>query len=74
LTNGSAVRLAPAAPQAVVLAPVSHRYLGRPVLVALDLGTLRGPVSGIVTLPVSLHWSGDEDAAKFDLDDARQRP
>jgi hypothetical protein len=35
---------------------------------------LHGPASGIVTLPLSLHWSGDENAAVFDLGDARQRP
>ncbi|MGH3195730.1 MAG: hypothetical protein ACRDOH_32960 [Streptosporangiaceae bacterium] len=55
-------------------AGVSHRYLGRPVLVASDLRMLRGPASGVVTLPLSLHWSGDDNAARFDLDDHRQRP
>jgi hypothetical protein len=55
------------------LAPVTHQYLHRPVLVASDLRMLQGPVTGVVTLPVTLHWSGDENAARFDLDDARQR-
>jgi hypothetical protein len=58
----------------LVLAPVSHRYRGRPVLVAADLRMLRGPATGTVTLPLSLHWSGDDAAARFDLDDPRQRP
>lgn len=58
----------------LVLAPVTHRYLGRPVLVASDLRMLRGPVSGIVELPLSLHWSGHDSAARFDVGDLRQRP
>jgi hypothetical protein len=57
---------------AVVLS--QHRYLGRPVLVASDLRMLHGPATGIVTLPLDLHWSGDENAARYDLDDHRQRP
>jgi len=35
---------------------------------------LRGPASGIVELPLSLHWSGDDSAARFDVGDDRQRP
>jgi len=35
---------------------------------------LCGPVSGIVALPLSLHWSGPDDAARFDLDEPRQAP
>lgn len=35
---------------------------------------LRGPASGTVTLPLALHWAGDDDAAVFDLSDPRQRP
>lgn len=58
----------------LALAPVRYRYLGRPVLVAADLRMLRGPVSGTVRLPELLHWSGDENAATFNLDDPRQRP
>jgi hypothetical protein len=44
------------------------------VLVAAELRMLRGPVSGNVRLPELLHWSGDENAAEFNLDDPRQRP
>jgi hypothetical protein len=68
------VHVAPAEPPPLVLAPVSHLYRRRPVLVASDLRMLRGPVGGTVTLPLSLHWSGDDNAAVFDLDDPRQRP
>lgn len=70
---GSA-HVAPAEPPPLVLAPVSYLYQRRPVLVASDLRMLRGPASGSVTLPLSLHWSGDDNAAIFDLDDPRQRP
>jgi hypothetical protein len=72
-TAGS-VHVVPVDPPPLILAPVSHRYQHRPVLVAADLRMLRGPASGIVTLPLSLHWSGDDSAAAFDLDDPRQRP
>lgn len=58
----------------VVLAPATHIYQRRQVLVASDLGTLRGPLSGEVRLPELLKWSGDENAAKFNLDDPEQRP
>lgn len=68
------VDAAPAAPEPLVLAPVAHLYQRRPVLVASDLRMLRGPASGRVELPVSLHWSGDDSAAVFNLDDPRQRP
>lgn len=44
------------------------------MLVASDLRMLRGPATGTVTLPLSLHWSGDDTAARFNLDDPRQRP
>lgn len=44
------------------------------MLVALDLRVLRGPASGIVELPLSLHWSDDDGAARFDVGDQRQRP
>lgn len=59
---------------ALELAPVSRHYLGRPVLVAADLRALHGPATGIATLPLSLHWSGTDAAARFNLDDHRQRP
>jgi hypothetical protein len=65
---------ASAEPPPLALAPVPHLYQRRPVLVVSDLRMLRGPASGTVTLPVSLHWSGDASAAGFDLDDPRQRP
>jgi hypothetical protein len=68
------VHVAPVEPPPLVLAPVSHLYQRRPVLVASDLQMLRGPASGTVMLPLSLHWSGDDDAAVFDLSDPRQRP
>jgi hypothetical protein len=64
----------PAAAPPLALAPVSHLYNRRPVLVASDLAMLQGPGDGTVTLPVSLQWSGDGTAAVFDLDDPRQRP
>jgi hypothetical protein len=44
---------------------------GRRVLVALDLGDLRGPVTGPVELPLRLFWSGT--GATFDLDDPGTR-
>jgi hypothetical protein len=68
------VHLAPVEPPPVVLASPSHFYQRRQVLVAEDLRMLRGPVTGTITLPELLHWSGDENAARFDLDDPRQRP
>jgi hypothetical protein len=68
------VHVEPAEPPVLALAPVSRLYQRRPVLVASDLAMLRGPSSGRVTLPLSLHWSGDDQAAVFDLDDPRQRP
>jgi hypothetical protein len=68
------VHLMPTEQPVVSLATVAHRYMGRPVLVPADLAALRGPETGIVILPLSLHWSGDETAARFDLDDPRQRP
>ena len=58
----------------VTLAPPARMYQHRPVLVAADLGELRAPVTGTVTLPVSLHWSGTPAAAAYDLSDPRQRP
>lgn len=64
----------PADPAPLLLAPVSYLYQRRPVLVASDLQMLRGPGAGRVELPVSLHWSGDDCAAVFNLDDPRQRP
>ena len=39
---------------------------GRSVLVAGDLAELRGPVSGLVELPLWLFWCPDR---RFDLDD-----
>ena len=41
-----------------------------------EMGLLRPsfvPPPEIRALPVSLHWSGDEVAARFDLDDAKQQ-
>jgi hypothetical protein len=68
--HGEATRsavLAPVEVPPVVLAPQTHLYQRRPVAVASDLGSLRGPVSGTVRLPELLHWSGDESAAWFEL-------
>jgi DNA invertase Pin-like site-specific DNA recombinase len=48
------------------LAPYQARP-GRPVLVIDDLGDLRGPVSGVVELPLRLFWSLPDH--RFDLDD-----
>jgi len=42
--------------------------------VASDLKMLRGQVSGEIRLPELLMWSGDENAARFDLDVPEQRP
>jgi hypothetical protein len=67
------VHVAPAESLPLALAPVSRLYNGRPVLVASDLGMLRGPASGTVTLPDHLQWSGDT-AAVFDLGDPSQQP
>jgi len=62
----------PAAPQVarVRVAPYQARP-GRRVLVALDLGDLRGPVTGPVELPLRLFWSGT--GATFDLGDPGTR-
>lgn len=40
----------------------------RPVVVAASLGTLRGPVDGLIELPQRLFWSGAERV--FDLSDS----
>ena len=53
---------------------VRSRHLARPgrrALVAADLGGLRGPVTGVVELPLRLFWSLPDH--KFDLDDADTR-
>ncbi|PZF91016.1 hypothetical protein [Micromonospora endophytica] len=42
---------------------------GRPTLVAGSLAELRGPVAGVVELPVRLMWSSDR---AFDLSDPDQ--
>ena len=44
---------------------------GRRVLVALDLADLRGPVTGMVELPLRLFWSGTRRT--FDLGDSGTR-
>jgi hypothetical protein len=54
----------------VRVAPYQARP-GRRVLVALDLGDLRGPATGLVELPLRLFWSGT--SATFDLDDPGTR-
>jgi hypothetical protein len=54
----------------VRVAPYQARP-GRRVLVALDLGDLRGPVTGLVELPLRLFWSGT--GATFDLGDPGTR-
>ncbi len=46
-------------------------YWGRPVLVAASLADPRGPVSGMVELPLYLYWSGTH--GWFSLDDPVQR-
>jgi hypothetical protein len=56
----------PAAPAAVIASP-RHVYQGRLVLVIKDLADLHGPVSGTVTLPLEVFWSGTEDSSRFDL-------
>lgn len=49
-------------------------YLRRPVLVAVSLADLRGPVSGTVELPLHLFWSGrDSRDSQFSLDDPSRR-
>lgn len=45
---------------------------GRRALVAADLSTLRGPVSGVVTLPHRLVWA-PPPINQFDLDDGFDR-
>jgi hypothetical protein len=44
---------------------------GGPVLVAISLDDLRGPVSGVVELPLHLFWSGTDSG--FSLDDPSGR-
>ena len=46
-------------------------YLRRPVLVAVSLADLRGPVSGVVELPLHLFWSAAD--GRFSLDDPAER-
>ena len=46
-------------------------YQGRPVLVAASLADLRGPVSGVVELPLRLFWSAPDRT--FSLDDLAER-
>jgi len=44
------------------------------VLVAVSLADLRGPVSGVVALPLHLFWSGqDSRDSQFSLDDPSRR-
>ncbi|GAA4965077.1 hypothetical protein GCM10025331_66600 [Actinoplanes utahensis] len=45
---------------------------GRRALVATDLRTLRGPVTGVVDLPHRLVWA-PSPAGRFDLDDPYDR-
>ena len=59
--------LGEAAGSAVVIVSPRHVYQGRPVLVIRDLADLRGPVSGTVTLPLEVFWSGTGDSSRFDL-------
>jgi hypothetical protein len=46
-------------------------YLHRPVLVAVSLSDLRGPVDGAVELPLRLFWSAPDK--EFSLDDPDER-
>jgi hypothetical protein len=55
---------------AVRVAPYQARP-GRRALVALNLADLRGPVTGLVELPLRLFWSGA--GRTFDLDDPGTR-
>lgn len=55
-----------AGPVAIIASP-RHVYQGRLVLVIKDLADLRGPVSGTVTLPLEVFWSGPEDSSRLDL-------
>ncbi|HEY5357222.1 MAG TPA: hypothetical protein VIJ82_05945 [Streptosporangiaceae bacterium] len=66
----AAPQVAPARVPRVRVAPYQARP-GRRVLVALDLGDLRGPVTGPVELPLRLFWSGT--GATFDLGDPGTR-
>jgi hypothetical protein len=66
----AAPQVAPARVTRVRAAPYQARP-GRRVLVALDLDDLRGPVTGLVELPLRLFWSGAD--ATFDLDDPGTR-
>ena len=43
----------------------SVRRYAKPIVIASSLADLRGPVSGVVTLPQHLDWSG---SARYDLD------
>jgi hypothetical protein len=51
----------------VAQAPAVRRL--RPVIVPVSRDDLRGPVSGVVELPVRLYWSGSR---QFDLTDPHQ--
>jgi hypothetical protein len=66
----------PAAGKHMIPVRVSREfmYLRRPVLVAVSLADLRGPVSGVVELPLHLFWSGrDRRDSQFSLDDPSRR-
>jgi len=59
-----------AAQVAVRVAPY-HARPGRRALVVLNLTDLRGPVTGMVELPLRLFWSGVSQ--RFDIDDPGTR-
>jgi hypothetical protein len=48
-------------------------YLRRPVLVAVSLADLRGPVSGAVELPLQLFWSGTDGWFSLDHRSGRRQ-
>jgi hypothetical protein len=55
----------------VTNAPVLDRTASRPVVVVDDLTRLRGPSTGVVTLPITLNWT---PRTRYDLaSEAAQR-
>lgn len=69
---GASRPVRPTAEPEVVRSP-QHMYQGRPVMVVADLASLRGPVTGTVTLPLEVYWSGTDASSVFDLDNPVRR-
>ena len=57
----------------LVSAPEPPRRWSAPVAVPADLSCLRGPISGTVTLPHRLYWSGTGGPRTLDLANPGER-